>query len=194
MAKGDTRAIGAHQWSDDATVAGRARQYRPHRRGPGTLVAWPHSGTTPPFLWDHTTRALAPYGAACGTTTARSVAPGGGPSHRSPAGLPLVGRAGLHDAPDGDDERDSQGDIGADEGHGEGRGHDSQGGRGRVGQRSEEGDDGADEGRAHEGGAAEGLDAGAGLSVVHASPPRLACPSDDAARVCRGPWPLCHLR
>ena len=82
-------------------------------------MAWSHSGTTPPFLWDHTTRALAPYGAACGTTTARSVAPGGGPSHRSPAGLPLVGRAGPHDAPDGDDEQDRQGDIGADEGHGE---------------------------------------------------------------------------
>ncbi len=82
----------------------------------------------------------------------------------------MVGRAGSHDAQDGDDEQGSQGhgraDEGhgrADEGHGEDDGHDGEGRRGGRGQGGEEADEGASEGREHEGGQAERP--GAGLRV-----------------------------
>ena len=114
---------------------------------------------------------LVPYIAADGTTTARRVALCGGPPHRSPAGLPLVGRAGPHDAQDGDEEQDGEGHIRADEGDGEDGGHDVEGGRGGMGQRGEDGGDGAGEGAEHEGGEAKCPDVRAGLSVGRASPP-----------------------
>ncbi len=90
---------------------------------------------------------------------------------RAPEGRPLVGRAGPHDAQDGGGEQDRQGHIRADEGGGEGGGHDVEGRRGGVGQRGEEGDEGAGEGREREGGEAEHSDAGAGLHVGYTSPP-----------------------
>ena len=64
-----------------------------------------------------------------------------------PGGLPLVGRAGPHDAHDSDDEQDGEGHVRADEGCGEGRSHDVEGRRGSVGQRNEEGDEGVGPGR-----------------------------------------------
>ncbi len=76
-----------------------------------------------------------------------------------------------HDTPDGDDEQDGEGYRGADEGGGQDRSHHGEGRRGGLGQRGEEGDEGAGEGAEHEGGEAERLDAGASLSVGHASPP-----------------------
>jgi len=76
-----------------------------------------------------------------------------------------------HDAPDGNDEQDGEGHIGADEGGGEERGHDVEGRRGGMGERDEEGREGTDERREHEGVQAERPDAGAGLSVGQVVPP-----------------------
>jgi len=59
-----------------------------------------------------------------------------GTSHRFPNGLPMVGRAGPHDAQDGGDEQGGEGHVGADEGRGEGGGHDVKGGRGGRGVRT----------------------------------------------------------
>jgi len=56
-------------------------------------------------------------------------------------------QTGPHDVQDGAGEQDGEGYIGADEGGGEDRDQDSEGGRGGVGQRGEEGDEGAGEGR-----------------------------------------------
>jgi len=78
-------------------------------------------------------------------------------------------QTGPHDAQDGDDEQGGEGHIRADEGGGEERGHDVEGGRGGLGQRGEEGGDRAGEGAEHEGGEAERPDTGAGLSVGHVS-------------------------
>jgi hypothetical protein len=52
---------------------------------------------------------------------------------RSLEGLPVIGRAGSHDTPDGTDEQDGEGHRRADEGGGEGRGQDGEGGRGGMG-------------------------------------------------------------
>jgi len=60
-----------------------------------------------------------------------------GTSHRFPNGLPMVGRAGPHDAQGADDEQGSQGHVRADEGGGEDGGHDGQGGCGGMNQRGE---------------------------------------------------------
>ena len=85
-------------------------------------------------------------------------------------------QTGPHDAQDGDGEQDGEGHIGADEGGGEGRGHDVEGRRGGMSQRGEEGGDGAGERREHEGGEAERPDTGAGLSVGQGALPWLVCP------------------
>jgi hypothetical protein len=84
-----------------------------------------------------------------------------------PDGLAVAVQAGSHDAQDGDNEQDGEGYIGTDEGGGEDRDQDSEGGRGGLGQRGEE----AGEGREHEDGEAKCPDTGAGMSVGHASPP-----------------------
>jgi len=60
--------------------------------------------------------------------------------------------------------------IGADEGGGEGRGQDSEGGRGGMGQWGEEAGEGAGESREHEGVQAERPDAGASVGVGQVSP------------------------
>ena len=76
-----------------------------------------------------------------------------------------------HDAQDSDDEQHGEGHIAADEGGSEDRGQDGEGGHGGMGQWGEEAGEGASESREHEGVEAERPDAGAGLRVVHASPP-----------------------
>jgi len=102
---------------------------------------------------------------------------------RSLAGLPMVSRAGSHDAQDGDDEQDGEGYVCADEDGGKDGGGDVEGGHGGVGQRGEEGDEGAGESRAHEGVEAERPDAGAGVGVGHTSPP-VACLSLRRCHAC----------
>jgi len=92
-----------------------------------------------------------------------------GTSHRFPDGLPMVGRAGLHDAQDADDEQGSQDHVCADEDSGEGSGHDVEGCRGGLGQWGEEAGEGAGEGAEHEGGAAARPDAGAERRSCRAS-------------------------
>jgi len=101
-----------------------------------------------------------------------------------------------HDAQDGDDEQGGEDHIAADEGGGEDGGHDVEGRRGGMGQRGEEAGERAGESREHEGVEAERPDAGAGLSVVHASSPAARL----SLRRCRSfmswamAWPLCHYR
>jgi len=117
----------------------------------------------------------------------RRVALGGGPVPSLPAGLPLVGRTGAHDAPDGGNEQGGEGHVGADEGGGEDGGHDVEGGRGGMGQGGEEGGDGAGERREHEGSKAERPDVGTGLSVGHVSLPGSSVPFAASRRPCV-PW------
>jgi len=69
-------------------------------------------------------------------------------------------QTGPCDAQDSDDEQDGKGHVGADEGHGEERGHDVEGGRGGMGQRGEGGGEEAGEGAEHEGAEAERPDVG----------------------------------
>jgi len=110
-----------------------------------------------------------------------------------PGGLGAAVGTGPYDAQDGDDEQDGEGDVRTDEGGGEDGGHDIEGGRGGMGQRGEEADDGAGESREHERGEAARPDAGTGWVSVIRRLQRLACPSGDAARLCRVPWPLLSL-
>ncbi len=84
-------------------------------------------------------------------------------------------QTGPHDAQDGNGEQDGEGHIHADEGGGEDGGHDVEGRRGGMGQRSEKVGDGAGEGTEHEGAEAERPDVRAGVGVVHVSPPAV-CP------------------
>ena len=76
-----------------------------------------------------------------------------------------------HDAQDGGDEQDGEGHVRADEDGGEDGGHDVEGRRGGMGQRSEKVGDGAGEGTEDEDVEAERPDVRAGLSVGRASPP-----------------------
>ncbi len=88
-----------------------------------------------------------------------------------PEGLAVAVQTRPYDAQDDDDEQDGEGHGRADEGRGEDRGHGMKGWGGGMGQRGEEGDERSGESREHEGGEAERLDAGAGLSVGQAAPP-----------------------
>ncbi len=83
----------------------------------------------------------------------------------------MASETGPYDAQDGAGEQDGEGHVRADEGRGEDRGHGVKGWGGGMGQRGEEGDERSGESREHEGGEAERLDAGAGLSVGQAAPP-----------------------
>ena len=110
-----------------------------------------------------------------------------------PQGLPSAGRAGPDDAHDGDEEQDGEDHIGADEGGSEDRGQDGKGRRGGVGERGEEADEGpvrAASTRA----ARQSVQTRARACVsVMRRLPRLACPTGDAACLCRVPWLLLSL-
>ena len=96
-------------------------------------------------------------------------------------------QTGPHDAQDGDDEQDGDGHIRADEGGGEDGGHDMNGGRGGMGQRSEKAGDGAGEGAEDEGVEAERPDTGARVSVGYVSPSGASIPCA-VPRITRVPW------
>jgi len=108
-----------------------------------------------------------PVSRACGTTTARPVAAGGGLSPRplAPSGATVGWARGTGRRAGRQDEQDRQGHVRTNEGADEGRGQEGEGGRGGAGQGGEEGDEGAGQGREHEGGEAERPDTNAGLSV-----------------------------
>jgi len=97
---------------------------------------------------------------------------------------------GPDDAQDGAGEQDRQGHVGADEGGGEDGGHDGEGRRGSMGQGGEE----ADEGPVRAAGARAARQSVQTRARAYASVrrhlPRLVCPSNDTARLCRVPRPF----
>jgi len=116
--------------------------------------------------WSPHSAKIAPRSEAPGR--ARRATPGGAAA--LPHGLAVAVQTGSHDARDGDDKQDGAGHERADEGRSEERGHDGESGRGGMSQRDEEAGNRAGEGAKDEDVEAERLDAGAGLSVGHASP------------------------